>query len=258
MHEATFRFFGPLAFHLEAGRRHGPAAYRFRGRPAVRDAIEAQGVPHTEVDLIRVDQQTVAPHHPLNDGAYVTVYPRFRQLRPDADDRLLPNLPRPPAFVLDVHLGRLARYLRLLGFDTRWDAHADDAALAACSARERRVLLTRDRGLLKRSAVWMGGFVRATHPRRQLREVAARFELAAHVAPFTRCMVCNGELEAVPKCAVADQLPPHVAAHVAAFRRCRQCAQVYWQGSHVQRMQSLVDAVRAGRADRTNPDESLS
>ena len=146
-----------------------------------------------------------------------------------------------PCFLLDAHLGRLAKYLRMLGFDVRY--HADDpgdAALAGIAADEGRVLLSRDRGLLERALVQQGYFVQATDPEAQLADVVERFGLREHARPLTRCLRCNGLLEPVSKDDVAEALPPQTRRHVEAFYRCMGCEQVYWEGSHYRRMQQFV------------------
>jgi uncharacterized protein with PIN domain len=154
---------------------------------------------------------------------------------------------RPPLsafhFVLDTHLGRLATYLRMLGFDTLWRADYHDPELAHISSCENRILLTRDRGLLKRSEVIYGYLVRATAPREQMRELIARHQLAGKNAPFTRCLRCNVLLIEVDKEAVATRLKLLTVRHFEHFRECPQCRRVYWEGSHHQHMQELISAI---------------
>jgi uncharacterized protein with PIN domain len=150
--------------------------------------------------------------------------------------RLRPQPLREVRFVLDGHLGRLAAYLRMLGFDTWYQNHVDDAVLAQISKEERRILLTRDQGLLKRSAVTHGYWVRATAPREQLREVIQRFDLQRLAKPFTRCLNCNGLLQSALLAEVKDEVPENAARFYSEFWRCTACNKVYWQGSHYQRM----------------------
>jgi uncharacterized protein with PIN domain len=160
------------------------------------------------------------------------------------DDRLdvQPAIQRGDRFVLDVHLGKLARHLRLLGFDTACGGAVDDADIVRQSLAEARTILTRDRGLLKRAAVTHGYWVRATDPRAQLREVVDAFDLAGGAAPFTRCLQCNGALEHVAKADIVELLPPYVREHFDAFARCAGCSRVYWRGTHWERLRLIVDA----------------
>jgi uncharacterized protein with PIN domain len=216
--------------------------YRFNGTPSVKDAIEAIGVPHTEVDLILIDGESVDFARRLTGGERVAVYPVFERLDITTATRLRTRPLRQTRFVLDVHLGKLARYLRLFGFDTSYRNDYDDAAIIGISLAEARIILTRDKGLLKHGAVTHGYWVRATAPRRQLGEIIRVFDLGRGAAePFTRCMLCNGELERVAKDAVIDQLPPKVRTYFDEFAQCRQCAHVYWPGSHYQRLRAMVD-----------------
>jgi uncharacterized protein with PIN domain len=150
----------------------------------------------------------------------------------------------PPRFVLDVHLGRLARYLRLLGFDAVWQSERADEELVRVSRHEDRILLTRDRGILKRAAVAHGYLVRETVPRGQIDEVLSRFGLTGPFTTFGRCLVCNGRLEDVDKSDVLDLLPPRTRRDYAEFRRCSACGRVYWKGSHYDRLQAQVVDIR--------------
>lgn len=243
MSRATFRFYAELNDLLPAERRGVAFEHAFTGRPAVKDAIEALGVPHGEVDLLLADGEPVDLAWRLRDGARVSVYPVFEALDLGPIARLRPAPLREVRFVLDGHLGRLARHLRMLGFDARWRADAPDDELAAVSVAERRVLLTRDRGLLMRRAVTHGVLIRATDPLRQLAEVVERLDLRRALAPFTRCLRCNAPLEEVAKDEVAPSLPPRVRERHDAFRRCPGCGRVYWAGTHHRRMEQLIAAL---------------
>lgn len=238
--ECEFRFYEELNDFLPPARRKRAFAYRFRGTPAVKDAIEALGVPHTEVDLILVDGASVRFSHKLRGGERVAVYPVFERFEISPITRLRPKPLRTPRFIADVHLGTLARYLRLLGFDTAYDNRAADADLARRSVQERRILLTRDVGLLKHRVLTHAHYVRATDPARQLDEVVKALDLRARIKPFSRCMRCNGRLRRVSKASVADDLPPRVCERVRAVSRCAACGQIYWPGTHFDRLTRLV------------------
>ena len=179
----------------------------------------------------------------MRDGDRISVYPVFEAFDIAPVARLRPEPLREPRFVLDAHLGRLAAYLRMLGFDSLYRNSYADEELASVSSRERRILLTRDVGLLKRAAVTHEYFVRETDARRQLAEIVGRFDLARLAAPFTRCLRCNGSLEEVAKEAIGADVPPRSAALHDRFARCAECGRVYWQGSHYRRMQALIGSV---------------
>jgi hypothetical protein len=171
------------------------------------------------------------------------VYPVFESLDITPIARVRPAPLREIRFVVDGHLGRLARYLRMLGFDTRWRRDARDDELAHVAAEEGRIVLTRDRGLLKRRNVTHGYCVRDADPRRQLGEVVARLDLSRCTAPFRRCLRCNELLETASKDEVMERLPPRVRERHDAFRRCLSCGRVYWAGSHHRRMERLIAEV---------------
>lgn len=243
MKHATFRFYEELNDHLPADRRKVDFVHAFSGSPAVKDVIEALGVPHTEVELILVDGKSVDFSHPLEDGARVAVYPVFEGLDVTPLLRVRPRALRETRFVLDGHLGRLAAFLRMLGFDTVWLGNLDDAELARISSEQHRVLLTRDRGLLKRSVVTHGYWIRSTQPKAQLVEVLRRFDLFAALSPFTRCLRCNTPLQLVSKESVADRLPPRVRESKDLFKSCPGCGGLYWEGTHHQRMQRFIEEI---------------
>ncbi|WP_137725919.1 Mut7-C RNAse domain-containing protein [Prescottella subtropica] len=236
-HHCEFRFYGELNDFLRPLLRRRTVVHVFDGTPSVKDRIEAFGVPHTEVDLILVDGGVVGFGRRLCGGERVAVYPTFQAF--DGLPRLRP--PPPERFVLDVHLGALARYLRLLGIDCAYTNDAPDDVLVALSRTEYRVLLTRDVGLLRRSAVVHGGFVHETDPRRQLREVLDRFRLADRLAPLTRCARCNGILEAATP--ARGDVPESVRGEQVRFRRCPDCDRFYWPGGHVTRLRGRLAEV---------------
>jgi len=242
---AEFRFYEELNDFLAPALRKRAFVYAFNGTPSVKDAIEAIGVPHGEVDLVLVDGESVDFARRLAGGERVAVYPVFERLDVAPVTRLRARPLRQTRFVLDVHLGKLARYLRLLGFDTRYRNDYDDAAIIGLARGESRIILTRDRGLLKHGAVTHGYWVRATAPRVQLAEIVRVFDLGGSARPFTRCIRCNGELQRVAKSTVAARLPPRVRAHFEEFVQCRECAAVYWPGTHYDRMRKMVDQLRS-------------
>jgi uncharacterized protein with PIN domain len=216
----------------------------FRPHQTVKDVVEAMGIPHTEVDLIVVNGEPVDFAHRPSAGDRIAVYPAFEALDIGPVTRLRPAPLRDLRFVVDVNLGRLARLLRLLGFDTRWASDLDDATLVAIAGTERRILLTRDRGLLKRRAVSHGLFVRSDRPIEQTLEVIRRLDLRDRLAPFTRCLRCNGRLVPVAKAEVIDRLEPLTKEHYDSFHACAACGRVYWRGSHHTRLAALVDEIR--------------
>jgi uncharacterized protein len=240
MKQAHFRFYAELNDLLLRERRMATFPYDFSGRRTVRSLIEDLGVPHTEVDVILVNGQSVDFAHLVEDGDNVSVYPTFESLDVTPQTRLRPKPLRETRFVADAHLGRLAAYLRLLGFDTRYARDEEDANLVAISCSERRILLTRDRELLKRGALTHGLFVHATQPRQQLEEVLRRLDLNRSVQPFSRCLECNQLLEQVPVESVADRIPASVRVRRLEFRQCPDCERVYWPGSHYRRMQQFL------------------
>jgi uncharacterized protein with PIN domain len=242
-HQANFRFYAELNDFLPSNKRQHTFPHSFEVSPSVKDMIEALGVPHTEVDLILVNGHAVDFSYLVQDGDQVSVYPVFESLDITPLVRLRPQPLRETRFVLDVHLGRLTTYLRMLGFDTLYRNNYADEELAHISSTEGRILLTRDRGLLKRSIVTHGYCLRTTNPRQQLIEVLRRFDLFKSVKPFQRCLHCNGLLQPIDKTAISDRLLPKTRQYYDEFRHCRACDRIYWKGSHYQRMRQFIDSV---------------
>ena len=205
--------------------------------------IEDLGVPHTEVDLILADGESVGFSHRLRDGERLSVYPVFEAWDIGGVTKVRSRPLRDVRFICDVHLGKLAGMLRLFGFDTAYGNLLDDEELLAISVAQARALLTRDRGLLKRRELTHGYCVRSTQPRAQLSEVFRRFDCAGLSRPFSLCISCNVGLQRVEKKDVLADLPPVVAERYDAFSRCPCCGRVFWRGTHWQRMSELTREV---------------
>lgn len=239
--EAEFRFYEELNDFLPAGRRKVAFMYSFQGTPAVRDVIQAIGVPHTAVDLVLVDGCSVNFKHRLRGGERVAVYPVFERLDISPLVRLRPRPLRRTRFILDVHLGKLARDLRLLGLDSAYRPDWDDAAIIDRALAEQRIILTRDIGILKQGRVTHGYWVRGHQPVAQLEEIVAAFDLRRQMRPFSRCLECNGEILAVERDGLVGQVAPEILQRFGRFRQCRECRRVYWQGSHYRRLLQRVN-----------------
>lgn len=243
MGQASFRFYAELNDFLPVNQRQQPITFSFELSASVKDMIEALGVPHTEIDLILVNGVSVDFSYLVQGGDQISVYPVFEAIDISSLARLRPEPLRETRFVLDVHLGRLAVYLRMLGFDTLYRNDYADEELARISSTEGRILLTRDRGLLKRNMVTHGYCIRTTNPRQQLVDVLHRFDLFGSLTPFSRCLHCNGLLQAVDKATISDRLPPKTRQYYDEFRCCQNCNRIYWPGSHFQRMQQFIASV---------------
>ena len=243
MGRATVRFYAELNDLVRPERRFRDSEVEFAGSPAVKDVIESLGVPHGEIELLLLNGRSAAFADRLRDGDRVAVYPAFEAFDVAELTSVRAAPLREPRFVLDGHLGRLAAYLRMLGFDVLWQPQPTDAELARISAEERRILLTRDLGLLKRTQVTHGLFVRPTGPWEQLREIVERLHLQRLARPFTRCLRCNAALEHVELAAIAAELPPRVRERVREVRRCAGCGKLYWAGTHHDRMSALIARV---------------
>ncbi|AFY75566.1 MAG: Mut7-C ubiquitin/RNAse domain-containing protein [Hydrococcus sp. C42_A2020_068] len=241
MARAIFCFQAELNHFLPPHRKGVSFTHEFKERPSIKDTIEALGVPHPEVYAIVANGVAVDFSYSLQDGDRITVYPISASPKIPSGIRLQPPLPEVARFVLDVHLGKLASLLRMLGFDTLYRNDYEDAELAQISALEDRILLTRDKGVLMRSLVTYGYYVRETNPEKQVVEVLRHFNLFDAIKPFQRCMRCNGNIKPIDKASIVDLVPSRISREIEEFHCCTGCSQIYWQGSHFQRMERAIE-----------------
>jgi len=241
--QASFRFYEELNDFLPSMKRKISFMVSFKGSPSVKNIIEEMGVPHAEIDMILVNGNSVDFSYRLKNDDQVSVYPVFESLNISNIQRLRPTPLREPKFVLDVHLGRLSKYMRLCGFDSLFQRDLNDREIINISSSEHRIILTRDQDLLKAKLVTHGYWIRSSGPEGQLIEVLKRFDLKNSLNPFTRCLECNGILQNVSKKEIIDLLQPRTRNYYAEFKKCTGCGKVYWEGSHYERMKNFVKTV---------------
>ena len=235
MAQATFTFHDALNFFLPRRQKNQTITQEFNWRGTIKDMIESIAPPHPEIELIIVNGKSVDWDTIVQDGDVVDVYPDFDAVELPDKVQLLPPYQGKPKFILDTHLGRLAAYLRMMGFDTLYRNDYEDDVLAEVSATENRILLTRDVGVLKRGIVTYGYFVRNTDPRKRLHEISERYHLADFVEPFGRCMSCNGELQMVDKDDIRDAISEDTFNFFDEFQQCQSCKKIFWKGSHYEK-----------------------
>lgn len=243
--QATFRFYSELNDFLPIELRGVEVRYTFAQRPTIKDAIEGLGIPHVEVEVILIHGRSVDFTAHLRDGDRVSVYPMFESLDVGEVLRLRPSPLRNPRFLADAHLRKLARLLRLLGFDTLYDNRSNDRRLVEIAEAESRIILTRDRQLLKHGGVSRGYWVRSVDSMLQAREILRRFDLRERVAPFRRCTTCNGVIRPVDKADVLERIPPKTAAWLDEYFACSSCGKLYWHGTHAERLKQRVAQILA-------------
>ncbi|MGC9771073.1 Mut7-C RNAse domain-containing protein [Fervidobacterium islandicum] len=231
----TIRFFGSLVdlvgdryVKIDAGINQ-----------TIKDCIERLGVPHTEVYFITLRKDFVRFDRIVENGDTYFVYPECNLDIPK-EYVLTPKYAGVPKFILDIHLGKLARLLRMLGISAEYGI-VEDEMIVQKAVSENLIILTRDRGMLKKSEVVYGYVVRSDKPEEQLREVTLRYSLQRWFRPFTRCMECNGELISVSKSVILDQLPEKVKENYDEFAKCSKCGKVYWGGTHYENMNTFIE-----------------
>jgi len=234
LYTATFTFYGECNDLLD----ESSLEYPFNDNPSVKDAIEALGLPHVEVGAIVVNGENVDFEHTLNEHDRVEV---FSHNIVTSKMKALPFKPKELTFLLDVHLGTLARYLRMAGFNTLYETKDYGDAFLAELASDSLIMLSRDIGLLKRGKVKYGRWVRNVDPERQFKEIVKTYKLQKSFNPFSRCLKCNGEIHIVPKASIEGRVPPKVYEWCDEFRACNGCSQVYWKGSHYEKMVKMME-----------------
>ncbi len=240
MKTAYFRFYEELNDFLPKEKRKTRFEHKFIDRASVKDMIESLGVPHTEVDLILVNGTSANFSYIVNDSDVISVYPVFESFDISDVQHLRAKPLRNPKFILDVHLGTLARYLRMIGFNTKYRNDYSDDEIVEISLKDKRTILTRDKGILKRSNVTHGYWIRNENPESQLNEVVNRFNLKKQIKEFERCLECNTKLEKIDKEKVIDKLPLKVKMRQNEFWYCKTCDKVYWQGTHFEKMGKII------------------
>lgn len=243
MEHAQLHFHAELKDFIAPIERHKVIVHDFNRRASIKDVIESYNVPHTEIDLILVNNISVNFDYIVQNGDIIHVHPLYpppQKISVTPALHLSPPRSPTPKFIVDVNLGRLARYLRLLGFDCLYCNYFDDQTIAEISNKTRRIVLTRDRKLLQRKIIVYGYFVRAEIPKTQVKEVLARFNLQPLIKPLTRCTNCNGKLTQTEKRKITHRLKPLTKKHYNKFLICPDCSQIYWQGSHSARVERLI------------------
>lgn len=237
----TCRFYEELNDFLPAHRRKKDFLHSFNTPSSIKDVIESLGVPHTEVELILVNGESVDFNYLIQHDDRISVYPMFESLDMSNAVKLRTKPLRDIKFVLDCHLGKLAKYLRFAGFDTLYKDRFEDAEIAEIAQKENRIVLTRDRNLLKRKIIDHGHYMREIKIDKQFIEVMHRFDLLDQINLFSRCSLCNGLLIEVDKQAVRQLLEPKTLQYVQEFKQCRDCQHVYWKGSHYEKIKELIN-----------------
>lgn len=243
---AVFRFYEELNDFLPPEKKKRDIDFLFTIAPSVKDAIESMGIPHTEIDLIIANGESVDFDYKISDDDIISVYPVFESL----DISPLKHLISPPLrevkFVSDVHLGKLSRYLRLCGFDVFYENNLDDREIIEISVSDRRAILTRDREMLKNNLVTHGYWLRNTDSLFQLSEIYERFDLYRKTAPLSRCTRCNcspllrENVDCVRPLLISHGIKPESIEYYDEYLVCPDCKQIYWKGSHIQRFMTLL------------------
>jgi uncharacterized protein with PIN domain len=253
MATVTFIFHGYLQQMLQKKLRAvSPLVHHFKRRASVKDVIESLGIPHPVIDSLTINGLEAGFDKILLDNDTVEATPLNPPVNP-----LIPTLLRPVplekiAFIVDVNAGRLALFLRMLGFDTLYGNETGDSRIAEIAGSQNRILLSRDTALLKRKIIMHGYLLRRHNPKEQLVEVVRLYDLSSKCKPLSRCIPCNGLLVPVNKKHIMDQLEPLTQKHYHSFNICENCGKIYWPGSHLEKIKDFItDILMSVRQDQS-------
>ena len=249
------RFYGELNDFLPGVKKKTWFTHVVKGNPSIKDTIESLGMPHTEIGRILVNP---VRDFTISNGVNHTAVDFSYQIRPGdkikicpIDKNILkkeillrPRLPRRPTFILDSHLGKLARYLRLFGFDTLYKRDYSDQDIVQTVKMGNRIVLTRDVGLLKNKIIRHGYWIREIHPKKQIKEVIKRFNLRLPIQSFRICLECNGKIVRIKKNKIIHRLPPKTKDYFNKFHMCLKCKKIYWQGSHYEKLSDFIRKIK--------------
>lgn len=235
------RFYAELNDFLKPVNRHVAFKLAFKGPMTIQEAIESSGVPHKAVDMVLVNSELGSFIQKINNGDYISVYPTFELLDISQLSGRKNTPLRQSRFILDAHLGKLAKLMRLLGFDVTYYNNIADNDLILLGNCERRIVLTRDRGVLKSRLLTHGYYVRSIYPKNQLKEIVEKFDLYSQFVPFSRCLICNNKLENISVSEVKNLVKPELLNIYKKFYHCSSCNRIYWEGSHYLRMKQFIE-----------------
>jgi len=249
-----FRFYAELNDFLPVANKQRAFEYMYAGPLKLQEAILSIGVPLSEIDLILVNNESVNLNYALKGGETISVYPVFESLDISSLTALRPQPLRTTRFILDAHLGKLARYLRMVGFDTLYKNDFEDAVIVQLSLDEKRIILTRDKALLRSPKIKHGYYVRSIHPKPQLMEVIRKFDLTSQLRPFSRCITCNHLIEKVSKTGIINRVPNDTFQQFHDFFVCKNCDKIYWEGSHYEHMQRFIHSLIKRNTNKKSND----
>ena len=249
LRKAYFRFYEELNEHLPESVRKKPFTYHFKGRPSVKNSIQAIGIPHGEIDLILVNGESVSFNYQLQGGEKISVYPVFESTDISPVTHLRPEPLRENRFIVDVNLGKLALKLRLLGFDVLFRNNFTDNEIVEISLKEKRIILTRDKGILKQNVVTHGYWLRNDDPKKQLKEVINRLQLQNSFRHFSRCTNCNSKLICAEKKQLHGLIPEDTLNYYDQFWKCTGCGKIFWEGSHFKHILQWIEKLKTPSSD---------
>ena len=240
MPKGTFRFYEELNDFLPKHKRKTEFEATFKGKRSIKNMIEALGVPHTEIDLILVNGNSVDFNYILQDEDRVSVYPVFESLNITNVTRLRKIPLRRNKFIADINLGDIVKYMRILGLDLYYDPLLSTREIVEISKRENRIILTKSRKLLKFKEVSHGIFIRPGTTEEQIRRIIDYLDIKDNIKPFSRCIRCNTLLNIVAKEKILDRIPPKTKEFCNEYVQCHSCDKIYWKGTHFIHMKMVV------------------
>ncbi len=243
MPKVALRFYSELNDLLPDHRKNTDFEAEFKDKRSVKDIIEAFGVPHTEVDIIIANGESIDFKYILQGGDQISVYPAFEKPNIQNILHLCPAPPFKTRFIVDINLGDIVKLMRVLGFDVYYDQDLSNQNIIELSKKDDRIIITKSRKLLKFKDVAYGLLLHSGTTEAQIKDIIYRLEIKDKVRPFSRCLRCNGILSSVPKEEIEDRIPPKTRSFCDQYSHCESCNKIYWEGTHVFEMRKVIDRI---------------
>ncbi|MFC1744959.1 Mut7-C RNAse domain-containing protein [Candidatus Riflebacteria bacterium] len=240
---AILRFYGELNYFLPDSVWHRPFYYSFYENPTFSDLMDSFKIPPEKIGLLLLDGEVVELSCPLKEGSRATFYPRFQNIDISEEISASKKPVVSPRFILPLNLGKLTKYLRMLGFDSICEPDFIPGKVDVLAMQEGRVLLSRSKKFAARKLYAECYVVKSEQPAIQVREVVNRFNLMPLVKYFQRCLKCNSPLKVMEKSEIYSRLLPYIRKNFNLFFICPGCDRVYWMGTHYKKMKEKIETI---------------
>jgi uncharacterized protein len=241
--ETIVRVYEELNAFLPSHQQKKDFTIQIDSNTQIQELLDILKLPISKVDLILLNGESAGLDYQLNAGDRISIYPVFETFNIDSINRLREIPLRRLRFACDVHLGKLAKYLRMLGLDVFYKNDIYYYQIINLSLEQERIILTKDNELVKDKRITRAYLVKQSNPRMQLFEIISYFDLIGIIKPLSRCLKCNLSVQPVEKNSIKKQVPAPILNLHQSFMKCYGCKRIYWMGSHYQAMMNWISRI---------------